>query len=65
MLKAAGNSELLTFTDSNCASCEETKKADLEPAFSFVIRWFIENQGNKITSQEVPQKLSLMLCFRE
>jgi hypothetical protein len=37
MLKAAGNSELLTFTDSDFASCEETKKADLEPAFSFVI----------------------------
>jgi hypothetical protein len=26
MLKAAGNSELLTFTDSDFASCEETRK---------------------------------------
>jgi hypothetical protein len=26
MLKTAGNSELLTFTDSDFASCEETKK---------------------------------------
>ena len=27
MLKAAGNSELLTFTDSDFASCEETRKS--------------------------------------
>jgi hypothetical protein len=27
MLKAAGNSELLTFTDSGFASCEETRKS--------------------------------------
>jgi len=48
LLKAAGNSELLTFTDSDFAFCEETR-----------------NQGNKITSQEVPQKLSFMLCLRK
>jgi hypothetical protein len=38
MLKATENSELLTFTDSDFASCEETREADLETAFSFVIR---------------------------
>jgi hypothetical protein len=37
MLKAAGNSELLTFTDSDFASCEETRKAYLESSFSFVL----------------------------
>jgi len=37
---------------------KKQEKADLEPAFSFVIRWSIGNQGNKIRSQEVPQKLS-------
>jgi len=37
MLKAAGNSEVLTFTDSDFASCEELEKDDVEPAFSSII----------------------------
>jgi hypothetical protein len=38
MRKAAGNSELLTLTDSDFASCKETRKKYLEPPFSFVNR---------------------------
>ena len=38
MLKAAGNSALLTFSDSDFASCEETRRGSLKPAFSFVSR---------------------------
>jgi hypothetical protein len=33
---------------------KKQEKSDLDPAFSFVIRWCVGNQGNKITSQEVP-----------
>jgi hypothetical protein len=44
---------------------KKQEKADLESAFSFVIRWSIGNQGNKTTSQQVPQALSFMLCSRE
>jgi hypothetical protein len=52
-------------TDSEFASWEETRKSRSGACIFFVIRWSIRNQGNKITSQEVPQKLSLMLCLRE
>jgi hypothetical protein len=35
MLKAAGNSELLTFTDSEFASCEETRKKQIWSLYFF------------------------------
>jgi hypothetical protein len=38
MLKAAGNSELLTLTDSDFSSCKETRKKYLKPPFYFVSR---------------------------
>jgi hypothetical protein len=53
MLKAAGNSELLSFTDSDSASCEETRKSGYGAYISFRNSLVYWKSGKQITFQEV------------
>jgi hypothetical protein len=67
MLKAAGKLKTALSLSLTAISLpvKKQEEAHVEPAFSLVIHGSFGNQGNKITSQEVPQKLSFMLCLRE
>jgi len=62
MLKATGSAELLTFINSDFAFCDQIRKSNVEHAFSFVTRWYIEIR-KKIMSQEAQENLSSLICL--
>jgi hypothetical protein len=65
MLKAARNSEMLTFADIDFASYEDNKKNRSEACLFCNSMIFFGNQENQIASPEALQKLILLLRLRE
>jgi hypothetical protein len=68
MLKAAGNSELLTFTGSDFASCEETRKSRCEACIFFcksLIYWKSGKQNHVSRSTTEAEFYALLEGIKE